>query len=977
MKMKSIPHFRILITITVLFTLLITTFGTVLAVYVYEKSSTLLLKISEQYFDQIRQELTMDYKSMRKTVAQTVRIIAHTEIVNARNLEERLRFVPLIYSALEKEQKLTALQFGYDNGDYFIVRSLNNEYMAERFESPDQAAVVVDNITTSPDGLRYRSRFWFTDSMVRIGKDNTVMVTYDPRVRPWYKAALASDSVTDTAPYLFHFIGQMGFTVAYKPFRSDCVVAGDITLQSLSQILTNHTFSERTEIVLFENKDNDLWVTAYRDADKLLARGDQQVGRSRLKDLESEILDFASSQNNFHTPFFTIRHKGEDWLGSTHRLNVPHRENFYLAMLSPEKDILKNARTMQMQTSIFTFAMIVLAGPFTWLLARKISRPLQQLARNTQRISRFEFTQGNRFAGSTIKEVDDLGQAMSKMEMTIDQFISLINSLASEQDFDKLLKRISEETMQIGEADGAFTYVVSTTVNKLSPGSIHTQQSCLLNDGLLPEYDLEKSHRITDLLHEREPVIGNLDELLPGNTLSDAIGIQTPIAVIFPAVNRQGDAIGLLCLLYQKEKFGSSEDQKGRLAFLKALSGFAAVTLESRQMLRMQKDLLESFIKVLADAIDSKSAYTGGHCKRVPVITQLIAQKACESNEEPFRRFNLDDAKWEELRIASWLHDCGKVTSPEFVVDKATKLETIYDRIHEIRMRFEVLKRDAHIHLLEQFSTCNNEEELQRQLNQRWKDLDEEFSFIAKCNIGGEYMATEKMERLREIGSQTWKRTISDRLGISWEERMRKDRRPEPQLPVDEQLIADRYDHLIPREEKQKIHEENPYGFILNTPEYQYNRGELYNLSIPKGTLTSEDRYQINDHIVQTIIMLKKLPFPKHLSHVPDIAGGHHEKLDGTGYPRKLTADKMSQTARIMVLADIFEALTATDRPYKDAKKLSESLNIMSRMVVDGHIDPDLFQLFLTSGAYLEYAEKYLKEEQIDTVDIGKLLEEV
>jgi HD-GYP domain-containing protein (c-di-GMP phosphodiesterase class II) len=168
--------------------------------------------------------------------------------------------------------------------------------------------------------------------------------------------------------------------------------------------------------------------------------------------------------------------------------------------------------------------------------------------------------------------------------------------------------------------------------------------------------------------------------------------------------------------------------------------------------------------------------------------------------------------------------------------------------------------------------------------------------------------------------------------------------------------------------------EDNPWGFKLDIPEYKYNRGELYNLSVSKGTLSAEERYKINDHMTQTIMMLDKLPYPKHLRDVPKIAGGHHETMDGKGYPKRLTRDDMSMTARMMAIADIFEALTASDRPYKKAKTLSEAIRIMSFMRNDNHIDPDLFKLFLTSGIYKQYGEQFLAPEQLDDVDINKYL---
>lgn len=382
-------------------------------------------------------------------------------------------------------------------------------------------------------------------------------------------------------------------------------------------------------------------------------------------------------------------------------------------------------------------------------------------------------------------------------------------------------------------------------------------------------------------------------------------------------------------------------------------------------MLRMQEELLNSFIKLLADAIDAKSPYTGGHCKRVPEITLLLARAACESTHPPFADFNMDSEQWQELEIASWLHDCGKVTTPEFVVDKATKLETIYDRIHEVRMRFEVLKRDAEIDCLRRMANGLSETECKQELRQQQQALDDDFAFIAECNLGGEYMADEKVERLHLIARRTWLRTIDNSLGISWEEGARMQRTVPESLPVTEPLLADKEEHIIHREDGERFAADNPWSFKLDVPEYKYNRGELYNLSIARGTLSKEDRYKINDHMTQTIMMLEKLPFPKHLRNVPAIAGGHHETMDGKGYPRRLRKDDMSLTARMMAIADIFEALTASDRPYKKAKKLSEALRIMSFMRNDEHIDADLFELFLSSGVYKKYADKYLHPDNI------------
>jgi len=236
-------------------------------------------------------------------------------------------------------------------------------------------------------------------------------------------------------------------------------------------------------------------------------------------------------------------------------------------------------------------------------------------------------------------------------------------------------------------------------------------------------------------------------------------------------------------------------------------------------------------------------------------------------------------------------------------------------------------------------------------------------------------MAPEKVERLQRIAAYRWMRTLDDRLGVSWEERQRMERATSGPLPVSERLLDNKVQHLIERDAVDRLPADNPWGFKIDMPEYKYNRGELYNLEVSRGTLTDEERYKINDHIMQTIIMLEKLPYPKHLRDVPLIAGCHHETMDGNGYPKRLTREQMPLTARMMAVADIFEALTAADRPYKKAKKLSEAIRIMSFMKKDRHIDPDLFDLFLRSGAWLEYGRRYLQAEQIDEVDISEYLD--
>ena len=450
-------------------------------------------------------------------------------------------------------------------------------------------------------------------------------------------------------------------------------------------------------------------------------------------------------------------------------------------------------------------------------------------------------------------------------------------------------------------------------------------------------------------------------------------GYRSQSFLTVPLRNHDGDVTGVLQLVNARLSDGVVVPFAAEtVPLIEALASQAAVALDNQMLLAAQKNLFRSFLQVFAGAIDAKSPYTGGHCRRVPELTNMLARAAAAAEHGPFADFRMSDEEWYELEVAGGLHDCGKVTTREYVVDKATKLETIYNRIHEIRTRFEVVKRDAEIEYLTAVLAGGDAGSLKEARDRRLAELDSDFAFLAECNVGGEFLAPDKIARLERIAEIVWLRTMDDTLGLSWEEGQRRPNAA-PQLPVLERLIADKPEHVVAHDAA-PLAPDNPWRFNVKAPPQKFNLGELYNLKVRRGTLTEEERFHINDHMVQTIIMLEALPFPKTLRRVPEWAGGHHEKMDGTGYPRGLTREQMSIPARIMAIADIFEALTARDRPYKTPKKLSECVAIMARMSDDKHIDADLFALFLASGVYRRYAEAFLLPEQIDEVEIARYL---
>ncbi|MEZ4324200.1 MAG: HD domain-containing phosphohydrolase [Polyangiales bacterium] len=387
-----------------------------------------------------------------------------------------------------------------------------------------------------------------------------------------------------------------------------------------------------------------------------------------------------------------------------------------------------------------------------------------------------------------------------------------------------------------------------------------------------------------------------------------------------PLVNNDGTVIGVLQLLNAKDP-DSGEVVPFRAdhqRVVESLASQAGIALDNQLLLDGQRELLESFIQMIAAAIDAKSPYTGGHCERVPILTEMLVRAACDDQDGPFREFSLSDEEWYELRIAAWLHDCGKVTTPVHVMDKATKLETIFDRIAVVRARFAVLERDARVAMLETVLAGTPRADAEAAFEAQKATLREELAFLESANIGSEFLPDASRARIAEIGARMYVENGQERALLS----------------------AD----------------------------------EVYNLQIQRGTLTAEERLVINGHMVQTVKMLERLPFPANLRRVPEYAGGHHEKMDGGGYPKGIYAGDMSIPARIMAIADVFEALTAQDRPYKKGKTLSESMRIMAFMKRDNHLDPELFDLFVRSGVYREYGHKYLPEELIDEVDEASLL---
>ena len=519
-------------------------------------------------------------------------------------------------------------------------------------------------------------------------------------------------------------------------------------------------------------------------------------------------------------------------------------------------------------------------------------------------------------------------------------------ALSKEKDMDKLLEMILLEAKRISNADGGtlymmtddqrlkFSIMITDSLNIHMGGTSGKEISfypvkLYMDDGQPNKTMIAANAGLTgDTINIPDAYKAKGFDFAGTKAFDEKTGYRSKSFLTVPLKNHEDEIIGVLQLLNAQDiktkkviPFSDSVQKS-----VEALSSQAAVAITNKNLIKDLEVLFESFIKLIASAIDAKSPYTGGHCSRVPEITMMLAESVNEINDGPFAGIQFTDKEMYELKIAAWLHDCGKVATPEAVVDKGTKLETIYDRIHTVATRFEVLKRDEEIkYLKKQLKIQKDDSLIENQKKEalkkartlylkRIKQQEDDKSFIEESNIGGEFMSQDRKDRVNKIASYRWKDNGS--------------------------------------------------------PKPFFSEDEIYNLCISRGTLTPEERKIINDHIVVTIDMLEQLPYPKHLRNVPEFAGGHHEKLDGTGYPKGLNHSEMSVQAKIMAIADIFEALTARDRPYKKGKTLSQAMRILGFMKNDAHIDTELFEVFVKEKIYLKYAESFLDPEQIDEVEL-------
>ncbi|NPU84620.1 MAG: GAF domain-containing protein [Syntrophaceae bacterium] len=898
-------------------------------------------------------------------------------------------------SELESEENLYSVYFGLESDDFFqVINVRDNPRILAALSAPANTRLAVRRIARTTGDKRLESwQFWSSDRQVIGSKEGRTK--YFPTQRPWYEGAKSNPPVAITDPYVFASSREVGITVS-SPLRGGIGVLGaDLSLEGLRNFLTQIPMTPAGAIVILDHHNRILALhsssRAYNLTGVAALTPISQTASPHLAVLESW------QGGNERGEARVVDVGGESFVFANHTYHAATGVEFRIGAFAPMTDFSGLIVEARNQVILVTVVFLLVVIPLAVLGARRVGRALSALAGDAERIKNLDFSGEVKKIASILYEVDTLDQAHRVMKSTLrertraltvaeEKLASLVENgilLSREHNRQALLRHILLNGRQLCNCDAGTMYL--KTERGTMAFALRTK------DDTLPSFEIplrdpatgslnEQYVSVYAAVHDETVVIDDVYsetqfDMSGSHRFDEETGYRTISMLTVPMSPREGEVIGVLQFMNALNPDTGEVIPFPRelVGFVEALASQSAVALENHNLLQAQRVLMDSLIRLVAGAIDAKSPYTGGHCERMPELAIMLAEEASRVTEGPLAGFVFrSEEEWREFRIGAWLHDCGKVTTPEYVVDKATKLETIYNRIHEIRMRFEVLLRDAEIDCLKAIQSGVDPEAAVREFRERRAGLIDDFAFVAECNIGGEFMDPERIVRIKRIAGRTWLRHFDDRLGLSEEELRRHEGMPAPELPAVETLLSDKPCHIIPRSDRRIF--DPKYGFKVQVPKNLYNFGEIINLCVERGTLSEEERFKITEHIIQTIAMLDALPFPRELRRVPEYAGAHHETLTGSGYPRRLTESDLSVPSRIMAIADIFEALTASDRPYKKAKMLSESIRILSFFKKDRHIDSALFDLFLRSGVYLRYAKRFLKPEQIDEVDISQYL---
>lgn len=900
-------------------------------------------KFAEQLTLSMSSRINEKMRSFIDVSAANIHRLTHAPLGKHDDYTHRSQKIVDFINVLNSSPVVSAIYTAYPDGTFIIVRSISNKNSYENEIYPDKAEYIL--ILSDVNKSNFNDYYFFSLDADFVSKMEIKGDDFDPRVRDWYRLAQESPGPHLSDPYYFFNTSVSGISLSEKARQEDVVLGMDIDLSMLGDQMRHYRPTANAEYAIVAEGKGVVARAKYNNYDNL------NIASNYIDPIDILMEIFPPNGRSV-----SFEAENKHWFG----VNIPLASigdgNFRLFVAIPDSDLTVDLwadfRQQAVIAGIFTFGLMILG----WFIGKWVGASVARVTAHARHLSNFDFVEPPS-SGSRILEVRDLENALASMGGAMRNFLSTVEAIGTEPQLDRMLDRVLQHTVLATRSTLGAVYLHDATGHELEfAASAYRGGHGEKESG----EEFPEKLPITALDVARPSGLG-----LPGHSP----WIKVPLT------DRADKPVGLLLLCSPDTGIG---DKATFRHFVIRLSSAVSATIETRHLVETQQRLFNGIIHLMADAIDAKSPYTGSHCRRVPELAIMMVDEMRRSGHSPYGPYHPSEQQRYAFRLGAWLHDCGKIISPESIVEKATKLEAVYNRIHEVRTRFEVLWRDAEIAHLQRLVAGEDETSSAALRDAEQAQLQDDFAFVASCNIGGEFIADEDLARLLVISGKTWTRHFSDRAGLSREEAERVAGISEPILPVVEQLLADRPEHGIAwdkhRPPVEKDDPANLYGFDMHLPLLAQNLGEIHNLSIKRGTLTSEDRFRVNAHVVQTFIMLHSLPWPDELKIVPEMAATHHERMDGEGYPFRMDAHKLTLEERVMAIADVFEALTAADRPYKPPIPFGDALAIMTNMAMEGHLDPLLMRRFLETRMWEHYGRLFLGVKQPDPVDVDFLV---
>lgn len=686
-------------------------------------------------------QITFEHtRRMIEPASATLRTLSFDPIVSAPRLQDRLERMRLLAEELAANPLISALYVGYDNGDFLLARMLDDPGIRQHFGAPGQARFLVQTVTRAADGTAEGDFLFYDGGLSPITRRSEADYRYDPRERPWYANAGEGAALTISAPYVFFSTRQVGVSLSRRAEGGKAIVGLDIVLDDLGRMLDELRITPSAELALVDGSGA---VVAYRDPRVLTARA-LAAGDTHLRPLDDLGVEPLSDLRRIARDGRPVSYDvaGHEWLGVMLPFDGFDNVDIRLLLTAPADELLGDLQHDRQRMVLITGGLILLFLGLGWWGGSRIGRALERTTAQAKRMSAFDFSRPPD-APAWLRETRELNGVMDNVSNTVEAFLAISDVLGAEPRIETMLAQVLEKFVHATRCRSGAIYLLQKDSQTMARAAVAGD-----------------AHGLEESL----PCAGGGDAA-PAAGAAD--GLQR---VQFELRSRAGRVEGLLVLRHAQDQDHAAP---GFQAFAFRLTGMLSAAIETRQLIESQKQLFDAVIRVLADAIDAKSPYTGGHCERVPALAIMMTDRMCADTSGPYADFTFTEDERYAFYLAAWLHDCGKITSAEHIVDKATKLEVIYNRIHEIRMRFEVLWRDAEIAHLRACLDGQPAAASAQARDERQAQLQDDFRFVAECNLGGEFLADEAIERLRRLGQATWLRHFDDGLGLAAAERRR------------------------------------------------------------------------------------------------------------------------------------------------------------------------------------------------------------